>query len=392
MGLFDKFKNDKKSGLADPSAKSYKELQFFEIPYRVRVENCWKKFIKEEAVLRQLIDVKAGREDISEELHKLLSPAFEDVYAEVGRNGDKYDLILNLEGDWSRLFSRAYFMSKAPKEVLEHWNIIVGRKSNGQAIDRFRIEMGGHSVCASDICIWTEWMNGFVNLSVYCEHMLPLIKGNINAAYNILYILLDQAVGELAEMKFIGDIKFLDEPLERPSMSITGLMDDMVNNLSLSKEQLLDTNRYIDMYSAYRMNPDETSKDGKRRDIISGATCFLPLMNDYYADKTYMNDSLKKDGISSGFLFYPIDTIASDSRGTQILDLRDAITNELEKALPDSFMFVGGATGVHFGYIDFIAWDLREVLELVPKIAEKNGLSWISYRDFRHDSESYSVK
>ena len=55
-------------------------------------------------------------------------------------------------------------------------------------------------------------------------------------------------------------------------------------------------------------------------------------------------------------------------------------------------MFVGGATGVHFGYIDFIAWDLREVLELVPKIAEKNGLSWISYREFRHDSESYSVK
>lgn len=383
--------NDK-SRLADPGTKSLKDYPFCDVSFRQRVDTCWKAFVKEEIVLRQLIDAKAGVEQISDELHKLLSPAFAKTYAEVGRNGDKYDLILNLEGDWASLFSRAYFKSKAPAEVLEKWNIIVGRKSNGQAIDRFQIVMGENSVCASDICLWTEWDKGYANLSVYCENMLPLIKNNINAAYNLLYILLDQAVGELAEMKFIGDIKFLDAPLDRPSIGLHDLMDDFVSNLPLTKEELLDTDRYIDMYSAYRMNPNEEAKDGTRFDIISGSICFLPLMNGYYNDTPYVMDSLEGDGISAGYLFYPIDTVESDSRGTQILELRDAITNDLERDLPDSFMFVGGATGVHFGYIDFIAWDMCDVAVKLPAIAEKNGLSWMAFRNFRRNSESYSVE
>ena len=219
-----------------------------------------------------------------------------------------------------------------------------------------------------------------------------MIKGNINAAYQLLYILLDQAIGELAEMKFIGEIKFLDEPLDRPSIGIQALMDDLTSNLSMTKEQLLDADRYIDLYSAYRINTDPSSNDGTRGDIISGSTCFLSLMNGYYSDKSYAMDSLEEDGIVGGYLFYPVDTIESDSRGTLILDLRDKITDELEKSLPDSFMFVGGATGVNFGYIDFIAWDIRAVLEAVPKIAEENGLNWISFRKFRKDTESYSIK
>ena len=115
-------------------------------------------------------------------------------------------------------------------------------------------------------------------------------------------------------------------------------------------------------------------------------------MNGYYNDTPYVMDSLEDDGIAAGYLFYPIDTVESDSRGTQILELRDAITNELERELPDSFMFVGGATGVHFGYIDFIAWDMRDVAAKLPAIAEKNGLSWMAFRNFRRNSESYSVE
>ena len=392
MGLFDKFKKNNQSSLADPSTKSYKDFPFVDKSFRARVEECWKNFVKEEAVLRQLIDAKEDQGKVVEKLHNLLSPAFAGTYAEVGRKSDKYDLILCLEGDWARLFSRAYFKNKAPKEVLEHWNIYVGRQSDGRAIDRFQLVMGENSVCASDIRLWPEWENGYAKLSVYCENMLPIIKGRIADAYQLLYILLDQAVGELAEMKFIDDIDFLDEPLDKPSIGLQELMGDFESNLSLTREQLVDVNRYIDLYSAYRMEPHEESKDGMRWDVISGSSCFLPMMNNFYGNKTYITDSLEEDGIVGGYLFYPIDNIESDSRGTQILDLRDAITDELEQQLPDSFMFVGGATGVNFGYIDFIAWDLRDVLEAVPKIAEKVGLSWISFRRFRQDAESYSVK
>ena len=192
-------------------------------------------------------------------------------------------------------------------------------------------------------------------------------------------------------MKYIADLRFIDQPLDRPIVSLKDLMDDFVSNLKMTKELLLDADRYIDLYSAYRMNPDPGSKDGTRGDIISGSTCFLPLMNDYYGDRSCIMDSLQEDGIVGGYLFYPLDTVESDSRGTQILALRDAIMNELEQELPDSFMFVGGATGVNLGYIDFVAWDLRDVLDKVPGIAEKHGLSWISFRSFKRDSDSYTA-
>ena len=381
----------RKSVLKVPGTKSSNSYPFSDKPFRVRVDECWKKFVKEEAVLRQLIDSKADREQISSELNKLLSPAFERTYAEVGRKGDKYDLILSLEGSWAYLFSRAYFKNRAPKEVLEHWNIYVGRQADENAVENFRIMLGEDSVSASDISLWTEWGKGFADLYVYCENMLPLINGNKNAAYQLLYILLDQAVGELAEMKFIRDIKFLDEPLAKPAMGLQGLLDDMVSNLSMTREQLSDAERYINLFSVYHIDPDPKSIDGTRGDIVSGSTCYFSLMDSYYIDRSYAMDSLEEDGIFGGFLFYPIDNVDCDSRGTAILDIRDAIKAELEEALPDSFMFIGGATGVNFGYIDFIAWDLREVLAKVPAITEKQGLSWVSFRDYRKGSESYLI-
>ena len=392
MGLFDRFKSNAKKNLTNPATKSYKDFSFPDKSFRQRVELLWKDFVKEEASIRQLIDNKAESNLISDKLHEILSEAFESVYFEAGRNGDKYDLILNLEGDWARLFTRVYFKKKAPKEVLEHWNIIVGRQSDGQKIDNLEIAMGGNSVSASDIRLWTEWKDGCVYLSVFCEKMLPLIRENINAAYSLLYILLDQAVGELAEMKYVGDIKFLDKPLDSTSLSLKELMENFVSNLSLTKEQLLNEDRYVELYSAYTMKPNEASKDGTRRDVFSGSTGFLPLMNSYYAGKTYITDSLEEDGAFAGYLFYPIDTFTDEERGKKILDLREAITAELEKSLPDSFMFIGGATGVNFSYIDFIAWDLKEVLEQVSLTAQKYNLYWISFCSFRPGSKIYSVK
>ena len=392
MGLFGKFKNNKEQSLTNPGKKSYKDFPFCEKPFRKRVETCWAVFAKEEATLRQMIDDKVDREAISDKLQKVLSIAFEGAYFEVGRSGDKYDLILNLEGDWARLFTRVYFKKKAPGEVLEHWNIFVGRQSDGQRIDNLEIAMGGNSVCASDILLWTEWNDGSVYLSVFCEKMLPLIKENLNAAYSLFYILLDQAIGELAEMKYVGDIKFLDKPLDSSSLSLKELMDDFVYNLSLTKEQLQNEDKYVDLYSAYTMKPNEASKDGTRRDVFSGSTGFLPLMNNYYAGKTYITDSLEEDGAFSGYLFYPIDMFTDEERGKKILDLRDAITAELENSLPDSFMFIGGATGVNFSYIDFIAWDLKEVLKQASLTAQKHNLNWISFCSFRPESEIYFVK
>lgn len=136
-------------------------LPLFQRPFRVRVREGWEKFLKGEEKLRALIDQKADSEVIAEYFADLLSPAFEDVYAEVGFNGEKYELILNLEGRWSRLFSLTYFKRHAPEEVLQHWNILVGRQSreskSEKDLKKCGVRMSGNAVCADEIQVWTEW-------------------------------------------------------------------------------------------------------------------------------------------------------------------------------------------------------------------------------------------
>ena len=82
MGLFKK-KEEKNQG---------KDLLLFDVPFRKRVKDCWDYFLTEEVNIRNLIDSKAGANAICDELNKIFGIAFENVYAEVGFNGEKHDL------------------------------------------------------------------------------------------------------------------------------------------------------------------------------------------------------------------------------------------------------------------------------------------------------------
>ena len=382
MGLFKK-KEEKNQG---------KDLPLFDVPFRKRVKDCWDYFLTEEVNLRNLIDSKAGANAICDELNKIFGIAFENVYAEVGFNGEKHDLILNLEGDWSRLFSLAYFKRMAPAEVYDNWNIIVGRRSNGQAINRFELRLGNNSVSAEDIDIWSNWQNGYVDLEIYCKNMLPLIKNDRSQAFQLMFILLDQAVGELAEMKYIASIDFLDNPKNETPLKLDGLLDDFITNLFLSKEELMDAERYIDLYSVYQLQPDENATDGLRRDVFGGSSCLIPVINDFRNNKTYIVDSFEKDGISAGYIFYPLDWASGNDRSAKILDFRDSVIDEIEKTCgKECFSFLGGATGVNYGYLDFVAYDLKAVTDAITDIFSKSEVSFVKYHSFRKNNQSVTL-
>ena len=405
MGLFDKLKKDDKAkiscvidiGLLDKAAKdgSDKALPVFEKPFKKRVEECWDNFLKEEHVLRELIDGKAGQQAVSAKMAELLSPAFAETFAEVGYNGSKYELTLCLEGSRTRLFSRAYFKDHAPSEVLQHWDILVGRQYKG-SVEQLAIGLGGSTVKASDIKVWNEWDGGRTKMSLYCEAIVPLLSENPDVAYSIAYIMLDQAVGDLAEMTYIADLKFLTEPLLAEPLSLGQLMKDFCDHLSATPQQLLDEKRYIDMFSVYRLQPVTEGPARLRNDIFGGSCNFLPLLNDFLGGRYDTCDMLAQDGIGAGFIFFSLDFAGSGKdRAAKILDLRDSVVAALEKNAPDAFLFIGGATGERFAYIDFLSYDLREVFRAVRdnavELFEKAGVRYAGFAPFRADGESVTL-
>ena len=104
--------------------------QFWEC-FRERTENWWETFAEMEAELRQMMDEDKDHTrgaELVAQMEDTLNLVFDEISFELGFNGEKHELILTPEGNKVKLFELVYFQKHAPKEVLEHWNILeIGR-------------------------------------------------------------------------------------------------------------------------------------------------------------------------------------------------------------------------------------------------------------------------
>ena len=76
-------------------------------------------------------------------------------------------------------------------------------------------------------------------------------------------------------------------------------------------------------------------------------------------------DDLHADGAVAGFFCYPLDTLREEEGSQKIFDFRDKLEEVLTGGDGSEVLtLTGGATGLYCGYVDFIAWDIREALNM----------------------------
>lgn len=236
------------------------------------------------------------------------------------------------------------------------------------------------------------WENEKANVSIYCEKLAALLPEKESEAYWIAYVMLDYAVGELAEMSYVRELEVLAAPHAEPSMTLAQLPSQFMEQLSLTVEELFDPERYCARYSAYRMEPNEDADDGLRGDVFTGSSCLISLLNAFWNEDTYIMDTFEQDGITAGYFCYPLGGFTGDDRGAQILDFRDNTAMMIENtAGAENFTYIGGATGIHFGYLDFISWDIKAVLDAAVSVFEKSGIDWVMFHSFRQDDEGITL-
>ena len=130
----------------------------------------------------------------------------------------------------------------------------------------------------------------------------------------------------------------------------------------------------------YQLEPVEDPDADWRLDVYFG-TCRLPvLINDYLSARSDVVDEYHKDGIAAGFLCYPLSCFAGEDRGKAMLDFRDSLRDFiLREAGAEAITFLGGATGLYHGYLDFIAWDLPAVLTAAQAFFAESGLPYAHF-------------
>lgn len=381
----------------DKDAKEFMEdclkrvtLPFFRVPFRERTQKAWTAFEGEEAEIRAMMDADKTHErgeEIVDRIERILRLAFEDVSFEVGFNGVKHELILTPEGNRMKLFELVYFRSHAPASVLRHWEITLGRRgTSGNELHAGGVRIGGEDVQA-----WLEPDDDAFKLSVFCARLAALKAKEEGRAWWMLTTLTDQLLGEIPHMRWINDFELLDAPRAVPGFLLSDLPDklrELGKDLALDAETLLENS-----YVGYTREPDPDPDADWRLDVIAGSTACPPLINGYMSADDETMDALHADGVTAGFIAFSLAGFTGENRTQGIFAFRDALEAQLEKACgPDVVKMVGGATGVHFGYVDFIAWDLKPVLLETRAFLEASDVPAASFHVFRREVGSVPLK
>ena len=364
--------------------------QFWEC-FRERTENWWETFAEMEAELRQMMDEDKDHTrgaELVAQMQETLNLVFDEISFEMGFNGEKYELILTPEGDKVKLFELVYFQKHAPKEVLEHWNILVGR----QPLQNIGLRTeDGWDISGDDVQIWLEEQgeNSFA-ISAYCEKLLPMLREEEGRAWWMLTTFTDQVLGEIPHMRYIDSFDVLEEPKAEPSFLLSQLPDKLrEQGLELST----DPEAYLESYLGYKMEPKQDPDADWRLDVMAGSTCCVPLINGYLnADNDFMDD-LHADGAVAGFFCYPLDTLREEEGSQKIFDFRDKLEEVLTGGDGSEVLtLTGGATGLYCGYVDFIAWDIQEALNMAKEFFEGTDIPWAIFHTFRREAGSVPLK
>ena len=376
--------------LIDWCKKGISLPQFSEC-FRERTEDWWETFAEMESELRQMMDEDKdhtrGAELVSQ-MQETLNLVFDEISFEMGFNGEKYELILTPEGDKVKLFELVYFQKHAPKEVLEQWNILVGR----QPLQNIGLRTDdGWDISGEDVQIWLEEQgeNSFA-ISAYCEKLLPMLREEEGRAWWMLTTLTDQVLGEIPHMRYIDSFDVLEKPKAEPSFLLSQLPDKLrEQGLELST----DPEAYLESYLGYKMEPKQDPDADWRLDVMAGSTCCVPLINGYLnADNDFMDD-LHADGAVAGFFCYPLDTLREEEGSQKIFDFRDKLEEVLTGGDGSEVLtLTGGATGLYCGYVDFIAWDIQEALNMAKEFFEGTDIPWAIFHTFRREAGSVPLK
>ena len=376
--------------LIDSCKKGISLPQFSEC-FRERTEDWWETFAEMEAELRQMMDEDKDHTrgaELVAQMQETLNLVFDEISFEMGFNGEKYELILTPEGDKVKLFELVYFQKHASKEVLEHWNILVGR----QPLPNIGLRTeDGWNISGDDVQIWLEEQgeNSFA-ISAYCEKLLPKLQEEEGRAWWMLTTLTDQVLGEIPHMRYIDSFDVLEEPKAEPSFLLSQLPDKLrEQGLELST----DPEAYLESYLGYKMEPKQDPDADWRLDVMAGSTCCVPLINGYLnADNDFMDD-LHADGAVAGFFCYPLDTLREEEGSQKIFDFRDKLEEVLTGGDGSEVLtLTGGATGLYCGYVDFIAWDIQEALNMAKEFFEGTDIPWAIFHTFRREAGSVSLK
>lgn len=373
----------------------------FDFPFSERVRRTWEEFESQEAQLRTLMqaDMAGEKPEVQqaddddepgtpiEMCDEILSEAFADSSFELGYDGTKYILTLTADDGPAEVFRLQYFKEHAPESVLKHWTVNVGR----QVDTDFTVEVEGRDLNASQVRCWAHWDEDSVQVSLYAEELAPVFEAEQpEQAGWIMSALLDHTLGEMCALDLIDSFEVLSEPQDTQGIPLSNLPAVLTKaGFDLSN----DPARITDAEVVYQANEPDRDEDADwRLDITEGVTKCPSVIFGYYEDDDQVMNQFHNDGAVPGFFCWPREAVEGADNEAAVKEFTDKLeTAILKNAGSNAVTFIGRATGLYAGYLDFIAWDLEEVLEAAESAMNDLGMADGVFHTFRRQADTLSV-
>lgn len=330
--------------------------------FKARVERFWSWYTEAAPRIYQAIEADRCQmlaKEISAKV-KEVAPRFAWVFGP-GANGRGHSFTLSGEGNPHQQLLTIYWLAQAPS--LAGWTFYAARQPG--SIRMLHMHTAGHKFNPLEF-----WVTPFPNRDkekVDIKVWHPLFdKIPEEERWRVLFLFLDEVLGEYRTQQWIGEIKH-DRTRLADSMPIEEL-----NEFLTWVETEHGWKKYPpgEGYMVYRLN--QQHDHFLRGDIAVGSTVHPRLINEYLKAEGNLEDPLKETG--ADYVFVAFDA-AILPKGKQA-DARGEIEVFLDKWLKASASgrLLGGAWGRRNAYIDLLLFDGASSVKIVEDALRQKSL------------------
>lgn len=331
--------------------------------FKSRVAEFWNWFPGQSQRFADAIQSKDGR-GLVDEVGNFMENTLPGLSWAFGPGVDSgFSFTISGEGDVTKQLLAEYWRTQAP--TIPNWTFFASRQPT-QPSTLAELEIGideQHSIAASDLKLAThvDQTNEHIDIVAWHPFFADLPKDN---RLQVLFLLLDEALGEFGTATWIGDIRV--EPIHDTTnqCSIVELPQFIDHVHSYYKWEKLSP---LESYSVYELNEHSRHPRG---DTIAGSTRIPGMITEFIERKGRLrHNPLKDTGAEIAYIEIHGEVIPPGKEVETRSMIEDAVDNAL--SLHNAGETLGGAFGSQFSYIDLLLLDGNQSKEIVEKTIEK---------------------
>jgi hypothetical protein len=332
-----------------------------ELTFKARVERFWRWFEAEAPRIYAAIDAKQSHTLSDETTKKVRELGLHAWVFGPGANDVGHSLTVTGEGELHRQLLAIYWASRAPQ--IPGWTFYPARQPG--KVKGITIKLGETNFDPMEF--WLVPTVNVENKNIDVQVWHPLFGSMEDGQrYMILFLFLDEALGEYGTGRWIGRVAF---ELKRMGEAIP------ITEVKEFVERTREANGWGEVplgesFSVYTFK--EPHNHFRRGDIICISTMNSALFKDYLNAEGDLEDPLKGSGADYVYVEFDADWLPEGKEVAKRGDVEHALDVALKNA--QSGRLMGGAWGVNSAYVDLMIFDGANSVEIVRRVLGEVGV------------------